>query len=365
MKSFIFKGAIFGFSLLFWTPILAAKGGSLVDPTPARFLVKTPDFSAVSSQWKGSLGFAQWWVNLAAQNKLHKDIAAMVKASLKDATPTVEWTGQGVLYELVVATNPNAERAGWYVATIVGGSPIKIGVGTTPEQVLYANLSRDQLKPGIPDGFTLDPQLSGYFWVSKLKNGRISDTGIPGGTVKALYEKMEKHYGELEWKYQSEKMSNKEVWVQIARSAKQRLANISARNHIDDALATVAASESAVADINAKLKTALEKAERADEALMTLRIMKTVFDVGSFVQAAMKSTGEPAKRFDGATTPDAVFRRVEEFRDENVTLRNEYTVKVTNGANDLQNALDNLWQKIQPAHPPKDAVEPLLLKRKP
>lgn len=345
------------------TPAFGQAENILIDPTPARFLVRAPDYNAISDKWTGGLEMVQWTVNKLAEKHLQKSIKAMVEAGRNEAIPIVEWTGQGVLFEIRVATNPSAERAGWFVGTIVGESAIKIGVGKSPEQALFAHYSKDTLQAGAPVGFTVDPTLSGFFWIEKNAQGRIVTIPVARGTTRELVSRMTQNYGDLELKYQIEKMSNKDAWIKVANSARQKLADRQARKAIDSALKLVTESELAVANINQKLQAAIEKEAKLSSALSILQIMKTVLDLGSMIQVAIKETGGQEQQFKAAKTPEGVVKIVNEIQNENITMRKTYEIEFNSKSNDLQNALDNLWKEIKPANPPADAIEPFKIKR--
>lgn len=342
----------FGLFFLRYASYASGQDTPLVDPAPTNFLVQAPDHGAIQGSWRGTLTATQFVVNKFAQEKLNEAIKQMIFKAQTDATPTIRWTGQGVLYELRVATHPAAGKAGWFVGMIVGERPIELGVGASPEQALFYSYLRGGVGTGLPPEFKLDPLYSTYLWVSKTPTGKIETKPVAKGTLQELNERTREQYGDLELKYQADKMKDYNSWLQIAATAKSRLTEKSAQSRVSSALQEVEDSRARVAGIRKRLDDALEKEKRATGAVLILQTLRTVLDVASFTQVAISETGAPASVFDGANSPSAVLKRVEVYRDESITVRKTTELQFNTDAEGLQRSLNEFWESVKPANPP-------------
>ena len=278
--------------------------------------------------WSGAAEIVQWWVNKFAEEQLRSDIKSLVTEAHGEADQLVGWTGQGVLFEIQVAKNEHPNADGWFDAEIVGGRAFRVGAGRTPEEAMFTSSSKARLFPNIRPGYDYDPVYSGYLWCNGPLSGQVKCENVPRGTTLELKEQVRKNYGELEAQYQARHYTESQEWLQIARTAKEKLQDSKARHDIENAERLIESSQARVRHINEELKEALEREQRAERAHLLLTAASTALSVASLATMVTHELGEAPPGLAEAKTREDVFHVLDTYEDSQIRATKELTIKL-------------------------------------
>jgi hypothetical protein len=238
------------------------------------------------------------------------------------------------------------------VKAILGDKALLVSYGTKPEWALFDNIRTGTIGAAIPPGWTIVPEMSCYVWVHLDAQHRIVNTVVPQGTILDLSKQIRDNWPSMWTELLQNNLHNNQVWQAVANTAKQRLHDRQAEAAIDRLLQSVTDSQRRVADINTRLKKALEDAASASSAVSILRGLQGVLTVADLASQAAEMLKAAPTTFSSASTGAAVVQKADEIRGDREQFAVRLQAQFDGSRDDLQTFLNRLWEQVKPANPP-------------
>jgi hypothetical protein len=312
--------------------LLFHAGGSFglietVDSGRVQFLVPpTPPQGAATADALGSLaGLAQFWTSRLGEVALRSKIKELLAESVLRAKPIIDWTGQGVLYEVRVVRNEIADREGYFNAQATAEYR---GTGVVAEQALFRFLGLPQVLPGDLAGYKYAPEWSGFYFVHTDSKGTIAVSGVLDGTTNAMLRKMQSSYGDLQLQYAQANESDLESWIEICNNGKRSVTDAAAAGRLANLQAVLQDSDNRVRKIEADLKAAIEKSDKAEALARNIQILKLVLDAAALAKKAQTEIPEKAVGIKSDDPTEVVVQKITIYGDDNRRLAESLRVQV-------------------------------------
>ncbi|MYN16057.1 hypothetical protein GTP81_04770 [Rugamonas sp. FT107W] len=297
--------------------------------------------SEVHDAWQGGVDAVAWWVNIFAEKAVQKNVSKLINESMVTVAKDLAWTGGGALVN-VRLIRMQAPDTPLQAVGILGDSAWFAGIGRTPEEALFEYWKTPQLRPEVPKGWTEDPLGSNYFWVQIDASGKPRATVVPRGLAVDLDQRLRENFGQYALEYYRKSWAATDTWSNIAREARSRMTEQAARKKVDDAWASVKASQARVAEANIKLEEALESERRTSKALQTIKLMQGILTVAQMIQEVRSTLNEPVPELSAASNAAAVINVTENIykgrKDSRVTMLAAFDGSLA----DLQGFLNSL-----------------------
>ena len=340
-------------SILFIAPEVHA---AVTTPPVERFYQlppqSVPNPSTVHARWKGTNAVASWWVNLWGSTSVHKNqIKAAIEDQIQKQKAVLEWSGNGALLNIMVIRAKHPETGLQPVAVLREGALV-LGFGKSPDEVLVNHWSgHGVVDQGIPQGWVLDEVMSTYVWIESIK-GKIVDKAIPRGTMLDLNKNVRENFPVLLRNFIENKTNNMKTWAKIADTAKRRDIDRAAKMAIDRSLKAVGESQKRVAEINGRLRDALEREKKASEALLIIKTLQGILTVVDLAMQASELLDVSPQTFANAESSTAVLTTSTEIVGNHQKASAQLKVDFKGSTDDLDTLLKKLWIDLKRANPP-------------
>ena len=303
-------------SMLCFGATLATGAESQVPLSRLQAPEVTGSASTASAAASTAAQLAEWWNDLG----LKLSIQSALQKRDADVTRMLSETGQPGVLVYIQIERATAEVSVYY---LTGDQVELVGAGTSPDDVYFAFIQRDQLEPSVSKGNKVDLERSSFLWFTKAGQS-IQAQSIPAEFITYLaYQRKtdQKLRASINATSQARALGAAVDYLEKSTKDKQLRQEIAALK------AKQLETNKKIVEIDQNLQKEIERAKRAQAVSMQLETMAGVLTLtAQIVSVSSYLGGDAPTSITDAKTPEELKSGVDTLLSDAITHRDSLEV---------------------------------------